>query len=97
MALIITERNEADRFKEAMRKIEDGYKEIEHLSDKMRIQYGERGTRADRDGDGRYNERYGERYGERYDDYKGYYGERDGYGHREGGWDERRDSMGRYR
>lgn len=95
MALIITERNEADRFKEAMRKIEDGYKEIEHLSDKMRIQYGERGTRADRDGDGRYNERY--------DDYpKGYgerYGERDGYGygHREGGWDERRDSMGRYR
>ena len=97
MALIITERNEADRFKEAMRKIEEGYKEIEHLSDKMRIQYGERGTRADRDGDGRYNERY--------DDYpKGYgerYGERDGYGygygHREGGWDERRDSMGRYR
>ena len=57
----------------------------------MRIQYGERGTRGDRDGDGRYNERY--------DDYKGGYGERDGYGygHREGGWDERRDSMGRYR
>ena len=42
MALIITERNEADRFKEAMRKIEEGYKEIEHLSDKMRIQDGER-------------------------------------------------------
>ena len=57
MALIITERNEADRFKEAMRKIEEGYKEIEHLSDKMRLQYGERGTRGDRDGDGRYNER----------------------------------------
>ena len=91
MALIITERNEADRFKEAMRKIEEGYKEIEHLSDKMRIQYGERGTRADRDGDGRYYERY--------DDYPKGYGERDGYGygHREGGWDERRDSMGRYR
>lgn len=92
MALIITERNEADRFREAMRKIEEGYREIEHLSDKMRIQYGERGTRGDRDGDGRYNERdYGYKgYGERYD-------ERDGYNHREGGWDERRDSMGRYR
>lgn len=93
MALIITERNEADRFREAMRKIEEGYKEIEHLSDKMRMQYGERGTARDRDGDGRYNERY--------DDYKGgygeRYGERGGYGNREGGWDERRDSMGRYR
>ena len=52
MALIITERNEADRFREAMRKIEEGYKEIEHLSDKMRMQYGERGTARDRDGYG---------------------------------------------
>lgn len=92
--VIFTERNDADRFRMAMKKIEDGRREIEELSEKMRVQYGERGTRGDRDGDGRYNERY--------EDYKGYdqrdgYGHRDGYDHRDGMYDERRDSMGRYR
>jgi len=92
MALIISERNEADRFKRALDKIEDGYRDIRELAEKMRVQYGERGTARDRDGDGRYNERdYG---------YKGY-DERDGYGYgrHDGGYghDERRDSMGRYR
>lgn len=93
--VIFTERNDADRFRHALEKIEDGHREIRELSEKMRSQYGERGTMGDRDGDGRYHERdhYDERgyYGERY-------GERDGYGHREGGYyGERRDSMGRYR
>ena len=88
MALIISERNEADRFHRALEKIEDGYRDIRELSEKMRIQYGERGTRADRDGDGRYHER--DHYNERYD-------ERGDYGHRDGGYGERRDSMGRYR
>jgi hypothetical protein len=101
MALLITNRSEADRFAQAMKKIEEGnhlieegHRTVRELSDQMRLQYGERGTRGDRDGDGRYNERY--------DDYpKGYgerYGERDGYGygHREGGYGERRDPMGRY-
>lgn len=99
MALIITNRNEADHFSRAMEKIEEGKRLIEEghrtvreLSDQMRLQYGERGTTGDRDGDGRYNERdYGYKggYGERYD-------ERDGYGHRDD-YGERRDSMGRYR
>ena len=92
MAIIISERNEANRFKMALDKIEDGYREIRQLSDQMRSQYGERGTDGDRDGDGRYNERYHEfdrGYGERYEARDGYY-HRDGYG-------ERRDSMGRYR
>ena len=93
MAIIISERNEANRFKMALDKIEDGYREIRELSDKMRVQYGERGTAADRDGDGRYNERYHE--------FDSRYGERDGYSHRDGGYGERdgerRDSMGRYR
>lgn len=97
MALIITNRNEADRFSQAMkmieegsRLVEEGHRTVRELSDQMRLQYGERGTRGDRDGDGRYNERdygykggYGERYGERYD-------------HRDGGYGERRDPMGRY-
>lgn len=88
--VIFTERNDADRFHQAMQKIEEGRREIEELSEKMRIQYGERGTRGDRDCDGRYNERdydkgYGERYGERYGEHYG------------GGYGERRDSMGRYR
>ncbi len=88
--VIFTERNDADRFHQAMQKIEEGRREIEELSEKMRIQYGERGTRGDRDGDGRYNERdydkgYGERYGEHYGEHYG------------GGYGERRDSMGRYR
>lgn len=81
--VIFTERNDADRFRHALEKIEDGHREIRELSEKMRSQYGERGTMGDRDGDGRYDER-------------GHYGER--YGHREGGYyGERRDSMGRYR
>lgn len=84
--VIFTERNDADRFHQAMQKIEEGRREIEELSEKMRIQYGERGTRGDRDGDGRYNERdYDKGYGERYSEHYG------------GGYGERRDSMGRYR
>ena len=88
MAIIISERNEANRFKMALDKIEDGYREIRQLSDQMRVQYGERGTAGDRDGDGRYNERYHE--------FDRGYGERDYY-NRDGGYGERRDSMGRYR
>lgn len=101
MALIITNRNEADHFAKAMKKIEEGnrlieegHRTVKELSDQMRLQYGERGTMGDRDGDGRYHERY--------DDYpKGYgerYGERDGYGYgrRDGGYGERRDPMGRF-
>lgn len=100
--VIFTERNDADRFRHALDKIEDGHREIRELAEKMRSQYGERGTRGDRDGDGRYNERggdYGERggYGERGYGERGGYGERDGYGRRDGGYGERRDSMGRYR
>jgi len=102
MALIITNRNEADRFSQAMkmieegnRLIEEGHRTVRELSDQMRLQYGERGTRGDRDGDGRYNERYD-------GGYKGYpqqmydqrYGER--YDHRDGGYGERRDPMGRF-
>ena len=52
--VIFTERNDADRFHQAMKKIEEGRREIEELSEKMRVQYGERGTRGDRDGDGRW-------------------------------------------
>ena len=103
MALIITNRNEAEHFSQAMKKIEEGNRLIEEghrtvreLSDQMRLQYGERGSQGDRDGDGRYNERdgYGYKvgYGERYDER---YGER--YDHRDGGYGERRDPMGRYR
>ena len=102
MALIITNRNEADRFSQAMKMIEEGnhliqegHRTVRELSDQMRLQYGERGTRGDRDGDGRYNERYDGGYkggyGERYDER---YGER--YDHRDGGYGERRDPMGRF-
>ena len=102
MALIITNRNEADHFAKAMKKIEEGnrlieegHRTVKELSDKMRLQYGERGTMGDRDGDGRYNERYD-------GGYKGYpsqmydqrYNER--YDNRDGGYGERRDPMGRF-
>lgn len=93
--VIFTERNDADRFHEALKMIEKGRREIEELSEKMRIQYGERGTRGDRDGDGRYNERYD-------GGYKGYptqmydqrYDQR--YDNRDGSYGERRDPMGRF-
>ena len=74
MALIITNRNDADRFSQAMKMIEEGnhlieegHRTVRELSDQMRLQYGERGTRGDRDGDGRYNERIGEPYPQQYD------------------------------
>lgn len=95
---IIREKNsDTERYMRALRMIEEGHRELKELTEKMVDQFGERrGTYGDRDGDGRYNERYdqrggyGERYGERYDER---YDQRDGYGH----YDERRDSMGRYR
>ena len=88
--IIREKNNDTERYMRALRMIEDGHRELKELTAKMVDQFGERrGTYGDRDGDGRYNERYeqrGERYDERYD-------QRDGYGH----YDERRDSMGRYR
>ena len=85
--------NDTERYMRALRMIEEGHRELKELTAKMVDQFGERrGTYGDRDGDGRYNERYDQRggYGERYDER---YDQRDGYGH----YDERRDSMGRYR
>ena len=91
--IIREKNNDTERYMRALRMIEEGHRELKELTAKMVDQFGDRrDTYGDSDGDGRYNERYDQRggYGERYDER---YDQRDGYGH----YDERRDSMGRYR